>query len=73
MALHGEIKINNQTIGSWSAVRQQNLADPDADYGYVCMVSMNGETVSFPIDHVYSDGATSLLAKIMRKAAREGL
>lgn len=67
MSLHGEIKVNNHTIGEWVA---QN-AGPKMDSGiYRCWVvytNQRGYTTErrFFIRHNYGDGALVLGAKVM--------
>lgn len=65
--LHGEVKVNGNTILRWHAVRQGAGA-----YGvnrYQCGVrDIAGEWWSFTVDHKYEDGAAALAAAVLLKS-----
>lgn len=72
MSLHGPIKVNEQTIGMWSA-RRVLTADPNV---YQCVVErFNGSLKAhhFTIEHRYEDGAVALAAKVLGYAADDQL
>ena len=70
MALHGEIKINHQVLGYWSAQRVTNTTGAPTDdmiSEYKCTVSMNhAPEIVFYLTHRYGDGAHILAAKVLR-------
>lgn len=67
MFLHGEIKVNDRVIGSWSARRINPLTD-DADemHEYEVAVNMIDEgLVTSKVTHFYADGEAILAAKAL--------
>lgn len=71
MALHGEIKVNQQPVGEWWAVRQQPVVvDNDQISEYACVVRLREtETETrFTVQHRYGDGAVALAAKVLMTA-----
>lgn len=72
MALHGDISINGQLLGTWEAVRQQELKDVDQVSDYICKVWWRAPTYNFAftVAHRYSDGAEELTALVLKKARR---
>lgn len=75
MALWGEIKVNNEVIAAWSAVRvEKELNGPNRIYHYKCAVAPTGRPgVQFDVYHRYSDGALALMETILRRARIEGV
>ena len=74
MSLHGEIKINGDTIAEWSARRVDFLLDYDQDSLYTCYYqefdqaqNQTGIIVA-TIEHRYSHGAAALAAKVLTLA-----
>lgn len=71
MALHGELKVNYNEIGKWSAVRAGRAED--GDFIYRCRIEYRDEK-GYPLErlffikHAYGDGAVALTAKVMLKA-----
>lgn len=80
MALHGEVKVNGQVIGAWSARRLEpleNVYDPDAEmHTYECTYTWPQpifgyeDTVTFSVRHMYGDGAEALAAQVFLQAVR---
>lgn len=69
--LHGTLDINGVPVAAWHAQRTTEVQDTNATHTYDCEVAWtNRKSVRFNIDHVYSDGATVLAAKVMSRAAR---
>lgn len=68
--LHGDIKVNQHLIGSWTAVRQQLLESVEQVSDYKCEVHWYAprENYGFEVHHRYSDGADALVVRIMVKA-----
>lgn len=82
MALHGEIRVNGQTIGGFDITRQSTLPDggasPDDVFTYHCNVhqdqTLEGNPaiqVGFDIEHRYGDGALALVAKALDVASAQ--
>lgn len=77
MALHGEIRVNGMTIGTWEAVRQGDNADPQPDdlLTYACAVNhdttLQGNPAvleTFSVIHRFGDGALALTANVLATA-----
>ena len=71
MSLHGPIKVDRETIGGWSATRQQpEVVDPDSvnTYAYEAWVGTEVR-VSGVLSHRHGDGALVLMSKILLAAA----
>ena len=80
MSLHGEIRVNGQTIGGFEITRQTTLPDEqshDDVYTYAVDVRQD-ETLQgnpsiherFDLEHRYGDGALALVAKALTEANR---
>lgn len=88
MALHGDIRVNGQRIGYWSARRLECTHPGDvgvcpADHEYECYAEwyelgvVDGHDSgqrrhTFRLTHTYSHGAMSLAAKVTGCAATLG-
>ncbi len=71
MALHGTIKINGDTLWTWSARRTSWLPEAENEYE-VALYAPNGESVKDGLlSHVYDDGAVALAAKVLAWAGEE--
>jgi hypothetical protein len=78
MTLHGEIKVNGQVIGAWSARRlSPTLAESSTICTYECGVDYlpreggpSEEPVEqrFHLEHRYGEGAVALASKILTRA-----
>lgn len=68
MALYGEIKVNNQTVGWWSAVRGQPHGEHHFRYGCEVERINPHDRCSFDVVHDYRDGAVVLAAKVLTAA-----
>jgi hypothetical protein len=74
MALHGEIKVNEKTLGSWEAIRRSkyiktvNTYDVRVDYTEPNGVRHTRRTV---IAHNYEDGALTLASEVLTWAAKQ--
>lgn len=68
MALHGDIRVNNQKIGEWAAQRTTDIAtrpyDDDVNT-YKCFVAVHDKVRSFEVQHRYGDGPEALAAKVL--------
>lgn len=77
MALHGPIGITvsdgtNRVIGYWEARRTVDLEDHEQLSVYECAVRLNDDPPKvFTVEHRYSEGAVSLMAKVFAKATRD--
>ena len=60
--LHGEIKVNDYTIGDWEAARWAIL---DNDFVYQCKIELDAIERTFYVRHHYSDGTAALVGKVM--------
>jgi hypothetical protein len=80
MALHGEIKVNGQTIGTWEAVRQPYCGgdEPLAEsmVVYACVVSQSSTLEGnpailekFEVRHRFGDGALALASLVLQAAS----
>lgn len=68
MALHGELKVNGDVIGTWSARRLARV--PEEVNEYECYVQMVGaDAREFHVEHRFADGAEALAAKVLAEAA----
>lgn len=79
MALHGEIRINGESIGTWTAVRKEEHPDFEGRHRYQCEVSQRNDRVPisrgqwrerfdiwrFDVWHDYSDGAIVLAGRVL--------
>jgi hypothetical protein len=74
MALHGQIMVNTEVIGAWSARRMTMLPDPDGTAPYECYVTMYADdpprVTAFEMRHRYDDGALVLVSKVIAEAIR---
>ncbi|WP_300680702.1 hypothetical protein [Nocardioides sp.] len=79
MSLHGVIRVNHKTIGTWSATRKPGIdLGSRAVYGYSCTAEMVvrdrparvGDVVTFDLEHTYSDGAFVLASEVTARAAQ---
>jgi hypothetical protein len=74
VALHGDIRINNDIIGYWYAQRVEEVVDPDGEHLYICRygeergVAGGVEiwSIEFTVSHRYSDGAGELARKVLQ-------
>lgn len=75
MALHGNIQINHNTIGEWSA--QRAAAHPNGNYIYLCRVRYveHGNVLStkrsFFTTHAYGAGALALASRVLLVASEQ--
>lgn len=67
MAIHGPIRVNATTIGSWYA-RNTGVVDDGGNHVYDCEVDLNGNRHTFTVHHLRTDSATKLIAKVMNAA-----
>lgn len=67
MALHGEIRINGQEIGYWSARRLADVWPVPADMvnEYETTLKIDGKVTTGRVTHRYGDGAAVLAAKVL--------
>ena len=71
MTLHGQVYVQDQAIGYWSARRTEPLERGRDGYTYDCWVAWHASTdraashVSFSLLHNYSEGAGALAAKVL--------
>ncbi len=72
MALHGDIRVNGQVIGCWSA--QRVLTRQNGRHTYRWEAYDKGRHTTGDLDHNYDEGAIALAAKVLRAAqqAMEG-
>lgn len=72
MALWGPIHINDQMIGTWSAVRKEEVFRDQSGptFNYECEIRLNMSHAKFLVTHRYRDGALVLGAKVMEEAHR---
>lgn len=73
MALHGEVKVNHNTIGEWSAVRKE--AVENSVHRYECVVEYRNirgylTKAEFNVEHAYGDGALMLASKVLSEAPK---
>lgn len=68
MSLHGDMQVNGQTIGEWSARR--TTLDVHQFNRYECKVTLNGETVEFTLSHAYGLGAAVLASEVLAEGGR---
>lgn len=74
MALHGQIQVNGQVIGGWSAVRRDEPAK-SGEYVYDCDVQMlpygqrPATRETFAVSHSFAAGAVALAAKVLAQAS----
>lgn len=68
MALHGEIKVNHETIGWWSAVRGKPHGEHS--FRYHCEVERINphDTCDFDVVHDHRHGAVVLAAMVLSVA-----
>lgn len=66
MALHFDLKVNGESIGSFYARRlNPGIPTPDSINSYEYSVVVNGETVQGEVQHRFGDGAWSLVRKVL--------
>lgn len=75
MALHGPIKVNDDVIGTWSAIRRGPLHSKSHQHSYDCNVTWRPEggdveSTGFVILHKYDDGALVLTQRVMTQAIK---
>ncbi|MGV8847776.1 hypothetical protein [Tessaracoccus sp.] len=63
MALHGQIKVNDEVIGSWGAKR--GSPNTDGSFTYQTLVTINGKTKRGTVQHQFGDGAALLASKVL--------
>lgn len=68
MALHGEIKVNGETVGRWSAQRVLTRKSGWHTYRWEAC-DPDGHHVTGDLIHDYDDGAVALAAQVLREAA----
>lgn len=67
MALHGDIRINGDLLGVWTARRLEN--PPKAVNDYECEILMtDGKGGKFEVRHKFAEGAIVLAAKVLNRA-----
>ena len=76
MALHGNIQVNHNTIGTWSAQRAAEYPG-GRYYIYLCRVeyTKHGDILptkrSFFVTHTYGAGALALASRVMLVASEQ--
>lgn len=75
MALHGDIRVNGNIIGSWVATREKGQA-VDGKFKYRCSAlwtDLGGYRYSadFEHEHKFTDGAIILASDLLRRAVEE--
>ena len=68
MALHGEIKVNGETVGRWSAQRVLTRESGRHTYRWEAYDS-TGRHATGDLTHTYSDGAMALAAQVLQEAS----
>lgn len=69
--LHGEIKVNGDEVGDWSAIRREkNVVAQDFEHTYDCRVTIQRsyKVREFTVKHRYGDGAAALAQKVLSQA-----
>lgn len=71
IALHGEIKVNGQVIGRWTA--QRILTRQSGRHTYRWEAYDKGRHTTGDLDHNYDDGAIALAVKVLRAAHHQAM
>ena len=69
--IHGSIQIGTSIIGAWNIGRIEKLTGAGNWHRYRYFVTIGDYPVTGEIDHLYSDGAAELLAKVFANVAEE--
>lgn len=65
MTLHGDITLDDYTIGTWCIRHVQGDR-------YLCSLTLNGESFGpFELEHVYSDGVALLISRALAQLGKK--
>lgn len=64
MALHGDIRVNGESIGFWDATRVVDDVNPGV-HEYRASVVIRGLGVVARVTHRYDDGPAALASKVL--------
>lgn len=74
MSLHGSIKLDGTTRGTWEIIRirpEKTIPDPETICVYRCVYvdTVANRATDFRLNHRYGDGATRLVADMLTHVA----
>lgn len=72
MALHFDLQVNTETIGTFYARRlNEGTQEPDSINAYVWTVVQGDENFAGTIEHRFGDGAWTLVELVLQQVERQ--